>query len=78
MNAWLKFDAKFNDKVRTLSINLEQVQYLSIYDGMVLFHFSKEEILAVGPEDSPANYKVDKETMELIMQGLRRYKALGY
>lgn len=78
MNSWLKIDAKFNDKERALSINLEQVQYLSIYDGMVLFHLSKEEILAVGPEDSPANSKVDKETMELIMQGLRRYKALGY
>jgi stringent starvation protein B len=78
MNAWLKFDAKFSGQMRTISINLETVQYISIYDGMVLFHFSKEEILAVGPEDSPANFKVDKETMELIMQGLRRYKALGY
>jgi stringent starvation protein B len=78
MNAWLKFDAKFSGQMRTLSINLENVQYISIYDNMVLFHFSKEEILAVGPEDSPANFKADTETMDLIMQGLRRYKALGY
>ncbi|MGB7055871.1 MAG: hypothetical protein WBE28_11175 [bacterium] len=78
MNDWLKFDAKFSGQMRTLSINLENVQYISIYDDMVLFHYSKEEILAVGPEDSPANFKADKETMELIMQGLRRYKALGY
>ncbi len=78
MNAWLKFDAKFSGQMRTISINLENVQYISIYDQMVLFHFSKEEILAVGPEESPANFKADKETMELVMQGLRRYKALGY
>lgn len=78
MNAWLKFDAKFSGQMRTISLNLENVQYISIYDDMVLFHFSKEEILAVGPEDSPANFKVDKEGMDLIMQGLRRYKALGY
>ena len=78
MNAWLKFEAKFSDQMRTISINLESVQYISIYDEMVLFHFSKEEILAVGPEESPANFKADKETMELVMQGLRRYKALGY
>jgi stringent starvation protein B len=78
MNAWLKFDAKFSGQTRTLSINLENVQYVSIYDDMVLFHFSKEEIIAVGPEKSPANFKADAETMELVMQGLRRYKALGY
>ena len=78
MNAWLKFDAKFSGQTRTLSINLENVQYVSIYDDMVLFHFSKDEIIGVGPEKSPANFKADEETMELVMQGLRRYKALGY
>jgi|GEM_PF-2265440 stringent starvation protein B len=78
MNAWLKFDAKFSGQTRTLSINLENVQYVSIYDEMVLFHFSKDEIIAVGPEKSQANFKADEETMELVMQGLRRYKALGY
>lgn len=78
MTAWLKFDAKFSGKMRTISINLDKVQYLSIYDNMVLFHFTKEEIIAVGPEDSPANFKVDEEMMNVIMQGLRRYKTMGY
>jgi hypothetical protein len=64
--------------MRTISINLDNVQYISIYDDMVLFHFTKEEIIAVGPEDSPANFKADEEAMNIIMQGLRRYKTMGY
>ena len=76
MSTWLKFDAKISGQMRTVSINLGIVQYVSIYDNMVLFHFSKDEILAVGPEESPANYKADAETMDLVMQGLRRYKVL--
>jgi hypothetical protein len=78
MTGWLKFDAKFSGKMRTISINLDSVQYISIYDDMVLFHFTKEEIIAVGPEGSPANFKADEETMNVIMQGLRRYKTMGY
>lgn len=78
MTAWLKFDAKFSGKMRTISINLDNVQYISIYDDMVLFLFAKEEIIAVGPEGSPANFNADEEMMNIIMQGLRRYKTMGY
>ncbi|MCK4940858.1 hypothetical protein KAS45_02085 [candidate division WOR-3 bacterium] len=78
MTAWLKFDARLMGQRRTVSVNLDNVQYISIYDNTILFHFSKEEILAVGPEDSAANFKADEETMNIIMQGLRRYKTMGY
>lgn len=68
---------KIGDEKRTLSINLDRIQHVDVFQDAFFFYFSKDDFLSIGKEESPAGYKVDNATADKILQTLIKYHMIN-
>ena len=72
---WLAFHALYGGEQQTVSINLNEVKYVTVgvTDSVYYFYLSADKSVTVGKEESGATYTVDENTHTEILTFLNKH-----
>lgn len=72
---WLAFHALYGDQQQTVSINLNEVKYVTVgvTDTVYHFYYSTDNAVTVGKAELGATYTVDDNTYTKILDFLSEH-----